>query len=172
MSFWNDEVIRDADNNTGGGFEPIPAANYTLILVDSEMKETKQGTGHYINVQFEVVAPAFAGRKLFAKYNIDNPSPEAVSIGLGQLKALCNACNKPNWYEELKTCPSLDKVKTHVDTLHATLNNIPFIARITIKNDPVYGAQNVITNTKACEGAAVPAPKQQSAVNKKSTPFD
>lgn len=65
------------------GFKPIDPGTYTVVVDNAEVKETKAGTGSYINVKFKI---ADSNRFLFHSFNIKNPNEKAVEIGLQQLK--------------------------------------------------------------------------------------
>ena len=69
------------------GFEPIPAGPYTVVLDEAEIKETKAGTGEYINCKFRITAGEYENRILFHGFNIKNPNEKAVMIGMQQLKS-------------------------------------------------------------------------------------
>lgn len=68
------------------GFAPLPEGKYNVIVDDCSVKDTKSGTGQYINVKFRVLGGDKDGRFLFHMFNIKNQNAEAVKIGLGQLK--------------------------------------------------------------------------------------
>ena len=71
-------------------FTPIPAGTYTVNIDDSEIKPTKSG-GQMAVFRLRVVEGQHAGRTIFARINISNPSQEAERIGQSQLSALCHA---------------------------------------------------------------------------------
>lgn len=71
-------------------FTPIPAGTYLCTITDSEVKITGKG-GTMAVFHLQVVDGELAGRKLFARINVSNPSPEAERIGQSQLSALCHA---------------------------------------------------------------------------------
>ena len=73
------------------GFEPIPDGTYPATIVASEMKLTQKGTGHYLELEFEVVEGPFKDRKVWTRLNLDNPSDQAVRIARGELSAICHA---------------------------------------------------------------------------------
>ena len=86
----------------GGSFDPnsvetisnheiLPAGDYPVMVESSEVKSNKKKTGHILAVQFEVVDGSKKGKKLFANFNLTNPSEVAVKIGLKELGALCKA---------------------------------------------------------------------------------
>ena len=72
-------------------FEPVPAGKYLAAIVESEMKPTKSGNGHFLELTFEVGEGPYKGRKLWARLNLDNPNPQAVQIARGELSAICRA---------------------------------------------------------------------------------
>lgn len=166
MSFWNDEVIKEAEEKTGG-FDALPEGNYRVLLTNAEVKETRAG-GHYLNAKFELHGNAnFDGRILFAKFNVDNANATAVSIGLGQLKEFATAANVPTWYEDLKTATDWASAEAKLNKAFDALGNIPVEVKVVIKKDEKYGDQNDIKRFKAVEGAtAAPAPSAKGGAKK------
>lgn len=77
-------------------FDVIPPGTYTAVAIDNEWLETRAGNGHYLKLCFEIVGPEFAGRKVWANLNLDNPNEKAVQIAMRDLAALKEACGKPN----------------------------------------------------------------------------
>lgn len=73
------------------GFDPIPAGKYVAVIVESEMKPTKSGNGHYLQLAFQVTEGGFKGRMLWARLNLDNPNSTAVEIARSELSAICRA---------------------------------------------------------------------------------
>lgn len=73
-------------------FEVLPAGWYTGRIVATEEKPTAAGTGSYLQLEIEVVAPQqFAGRKLWDRLNLKNPNPKAEEIAFQTLSAICHA---------------------------------------------------------------------------------
>lgn len=73
------------------GFDPIPAGEYVAMIVDSEIKPTKAGTGMYLQLVWEVCDGPASGRKIWDRINIQNPNQVAEEIGQKQLSAVCHA---------------------------------------------------------------------------------
>ncbi len=96
-----------------GDFEPLPAGKYMVIMTDSEMKETKSGTGHYLELTFQVVDGQYKGRLLWSRLNLDNPNPTAVKIAQGELSSICRAVGvmRPKDSVELHNLPLQVTVK-------------------------------------------------------------
>ena len=72
-------------------FEPIPAGKYPAVITESEMKPNKAGTGHYLQLVFEILDGTYKGRRLWARLNLDNPNALAVQIARAELSAVCRA---------------------------------------------------------------------------------
>jgi len=72
-------------------FSPLPAGKYVAVITASEMKGTKSGNGHYLELTFQVVEGRYKNRLLWARLNLDNPNEQAVRIARGELSAICRA---------------------------------------------------------------------------------
>ena len=72
-------------------FDPIPAGKYLAAITDSQMKPTKTGTGHYLELTLQILEGEFKGRQLWARLNLDNPNAQTVKIARGELSAICRA---------------------------------------------------------------------------------
>ena len=81
----------DLPEDTGGDFTPLPAGDYNVTIQDAEIKQTKSGTGQYINLKLHVDGPIHNGRLLFGVLNIKNDSSKAEQIGRGQLGSILRA---------------------------------------------------------------------------------
>jgi len=94
-------------------FEPIPAGKYEAVITESEMKPTKAGTGHYLQLTFQVIDGEFKNRFLWARLNLDNPNATAVQIARAELSAICRAVGvmAPNDSTELHNLPLVISVK-------------------------------------------------------------
>jgi hypothetical protein len=69
-------------------FAAIPPGKYPVIVEKAEVKQTKAGTGHYLEVQFSVLDGQCRNCKLWDRINVDNPNQQCVDIGLRSLSAL------------------------------------------------------------------------------------
>ena len=128
-------------------FEPIPAGKYLAVIAASEMKQTKNGDGHYLELQFQLVDGPYKNRILWSRLNLENPNPLAVQIARGQLSAICRSVGvmQPRDSVELHGLPLVItvKCKTRDDTGDIT-NEIRGYAR----KDALNGVpQQETTNT-------------------------
>jgi hypothetical protein len=108
--------LRGFDANTvepSADFEPIPAGKYVAVIIESELKPTKAGTGHYLQLTFQIVEGPYQHRLLWARLNLDNPNDTARKIARGELSALCRAVGvlAPNDSVELHNLPLVIHVK-------------------------------------------------------------
>lgn len=86
------DFSRRADELQAQDFTPIPDGVYNAEIKSADMKDTKDGTGQYINMSLTVLGPTHANRIVFSMINIVNKNPAAEEIGLRQLKELRIAC--------------------------------------------------------------------------------
>jgi Protein of unknown function (DUF669) len=94
LSFHSDEEI-DVDaveTSKGSTYELLPNGEYTLQLISYQVKRTLDGTGEKIDAVIEVVSGPLESRKIFETYNTRNKNSQAVTISIGNIKALCLSC--------------------------------------------------------------------------------
>lgn len=72
-------------------YKPLPAGWYTAMITDAELKPTKDGSGHYIKIRYDITGPTHQGRVVFGNINIRNASAKAEEIGRQQLGELMRA---------------------------------------------------------------------------------
>ena len=94
-------------------FEPIPAGKYVAVITETEMKPTKAGTGHYLQLTFQVIEGEYKNRLQWARLNLDNPNATAVQIAQAELSAICRAVGimAPNDSTELHNLPLVIHVR-------------------------------------------------------------
>ena len=94
-------------------FEAIPAGKYPAVITDSEFKETKAGTGTYLQFAFEIIDGEHKGRLLWSRLNLDNPNETAVKIAQQELSAICRAVGvlTPQDSAELHNLPLMVHVR-------------------------------------------------------------
>lgn len=108
LSFQADEVGLEEPRK----YDPIPEGLYKAVIIDSEMKPTKTGTGNYLQLKFEVMDSQYAGKWIFTRLNLDNPNQTAVDIAQRDLSSICRAVGKSaiGDSEELHMKPMMIKV--------------------------------------------------------------
>lgn len=138
--------IEERSNNYG----PLPAGEYEMMVVKSDTKPTKAGTGHYLECEMHVISGEHSGRRHWERFNLDNPNAQAVKIAQESLAKLCAAIG-------------VDEVNDSEQ-----LHDQPFIAEVGIdkKDDQrnvIWGYQPALGGTPAPAPAAKPAPSAAPA---------
>jgi hypothetical protein len=121
-------------------YEALPQGDYEVMIVDSNMEGNKAGTGQFLKLQLQVISGLRTNAVLFVRLNLINPNPKAVEIAQRDLSAICHA------------------VGVLQVTDSAQLHNRPFIAKVTVKDDPQYGLSNEVKGYKPMGQAQQPAP--------------
>lgn len=153
LSF-NAEVVEPTQS-----FEALPNGRYEAIITDSEIKDTKAGTGQYLQLTFDIVGPSHMGRKVWARLNISNPNKTAEEIAQRELSAICHCLGKPqiNDSEELHDIPLLIDLGQEINkTTGETVNRIKGYATAgdTIGQAKVQAAVKQVVANKAAPWAA------------------
>lgn len=122
-------------------FEPLPAGDYLMQVIESDIKPTKTSGGEQLVLTLEVMDGPYSNRRVWDRLNIRNQNADAQRIAQRSLADLCLAVG--------------------VTSLRQTedLHFKPFIGRLAIKIDKKgeYGPQNSV-RYKA-RGGAAPAAK-------------
>lgn len=130
------------------GFEAIPAGKYQAVIVDSDMKPNKAGTGEYLQLEFEIIEGEYKGRKLWTRLNLNNPNADAVRMARADLSAICHAVNVPQ---------PRDSVELH---------NLPLLVTVKCRKTPDGEIVNDIKGyaAKASAAVTVAAPPAASSI--------
>ena len=122
-------------------FDPLPAGEYDMIITKSEVKQTKAGTGQYLQLEMQVAAGEYSGRRHWERLNVSNPNKQAEEIAKAALASLCIAIGKPDIEDTIE------------------LHDIPFVASVEI--DRKEPDRNRIVGYSSAEAA--PAAKAAPA---------
>jgi hypothetical protein len=130
--------------------EPIPAGDYVAQIRDSEIKDTKAGTGQVLRLTWVIIDGPFVGRTVFDRINVQNQNPTAEKIGQQSLSSICHTLGVMRLQDSIQ------------------LHNIPCKISVKIKKDDQYGDSNEIKGYSAIGGqrpafAAPQQPMQQPA---------
>lgn len=92
LNGFNPASFEDDDN-----FGPVPAGTYVAVIKDSEMRTTKDGSGQYLKLTWEIMEGPQSRRLVWENLNLVNRNPKAVEIAQKTLAKVCKACgiNKP-----------------------------------------------------------------------------
>lgn len=139
MTFLTTEFNINTLPKSDRSFPPLPAGWYSATISQSELKDTKSGTGQYIKLRYDITGPTHQGRVVFGNLNIKNPSPKAEEIGRQQLGDIMRAIG-------------LAKV---IDT--DQLIGGELVIKLEVKQDDIYGAGNEVKGFKSASGSPAPA---------------
>lgn len=134
--------------------DPIPAGEYPMAIVESEMKPTKNRDGEYLQLVCEVIDGPMKGRKVWERLNLVNGNATAVSIAESTLSAICRAVGV-----------------VHVQDSNE-LHHRPFMGKVKfVPASGQYDAKNEMAGYKALSGApASPTPAQQASAPPSAQP--
>jgi hypothetical protein len=129
----------------GGSYEPLPAGWYTATMAGAELKATKNGTGQYIAIRYDITGPTHQGRVVFGNINIRNQSPKAEEIGRQQLGEIMRAIGF-----------------TRVGDTDQLIGNSLQI-KLSVERSEQYGDKNEVKGFKSIAGGAPPKMAMASA---------
>lgn len=133
-------------------FSVIPAGDYKVQIVDSDLRPTKDGNGQYLWLESEIIEGEYQSRKLWSRLNLVNSNQQAVEIAQRELSALCHATGKLH---------VADSQELHL---------VPVIAVVRVR--PArgdYDASNEIRSWKPA-GNSGPVPRPAVAVGQAAAP--
>ena len=84
-------IPEEADD---AGFKTLDAGWYEAEIIKSDLKNTKNKDGKYIELRFKIIGEEDSsedGRLVFANLNIVNKNKTAVRIAQSDLKKICEA---------------------------------------------------------------------------------
>lgn len=125
-------------------FEPLAPGEYTAMVSASDLKDTKAGTGQYIELVIDIIDGPSAGRKIWERLNIVNPNKQAEDISRIALNRLLVACGKPDAKDTESIHDVPFKLILDIDRKDPTRNKV-----ITYKPAQSLSAPRMVTNFAA-----------------------
>ena len=80
----------DADPSTGS-YDPIPAGDYNLEIVESDYAANAKGNGMVLKLTAQILDGEYAERKLFINLNLEHENEKAQDIAQREFAALRRA---------------------------------------------------------------------------------
>lgn len=124
----------------------IPKGDYQAIIVKSEKMETKDGTGHYLKLTWQILAGEHQNKKIFENVNLwlkedTDKRKTAVGIAKSHLSRICRAVN----------------ILTPKESYE--LHNKPVTISVGVREAKgEFPESNSITNVKPRQSSGVPTP--------------
>lgn len=112
---WNDNAAEAAKQNNSQ-FEVLPAGKYRAVIADVQDKETKAGTGAYLNVELQIHGGSYDGRKVWEIINYRNPNDKAVEIGFRTLMSIGRALALPEKFNPNDMLDKMVLIETTIDS--------------------------------------------------------
>ena len=81
----------DFENISDGAPEILPVGDYTMQIVQSDLRDTKAGDGQYLWLELEILGPKYMGRKYWERVNLFNKNETTVKIARKTLSNICAA---------------------------------------------------------------------------------
>lgn len=133
--------------------EPVPAGTYGVEIVESDVVETKSGSGRMVKLTFKIMEGPCEGRQIWDNINFRNDNETAQRIGQQALAELCAACGHRGPLEDTEV-----------------LHGVPLKIRVKIEPDKSgqYGPQNRVQRYMPYDAAS--APKRAPAAQQQSKP--
>jgi hypothetical protein len=94
---------------------PVPSGEYTMVILDSEIK-TSQSGGKYMSLTHQIVDGPYKDRRIWNNLNLWHEKDQARNMARSSLKQLCYACG-------------IRRVVSDTEELH----NIPFRALVDVQ---------------------------------------
>lgn len=142
MLFGKDYNVNDLPKSSDA---PVEAGTYNVDIIKAEIKDSAKG-GNYLNLQYKITGPKYAGRFLFDTITLNNNNQQAVDIGLQNLRDLMEGCGL--------------SVLNDTDQLQGKSLSV----KINVKdNNDGYGPRNNVLKRAKPTGMAAPASPMQSA---------
>lgn len=135
-------------------YDPIPAGTYTAVITESEIKDTSNNTGQQLALRWQIIEGEHEGRFVFDRITLKNQNPQAVEIGMRQLKSIALAVGHAGRLgdsAELHGQPCLIKVKVAPP-------------RTDTKTGKTYDTSNEIKGYDPLDGTAPVATQQAASV--------
>jgi hypothetical protein len=119
-------------------FTPLPEGWYNAVINKAEIRDTKDKTGQYVAVRYDVTGPTHQGRVVFGNINIKNKSTAAEEIGRQALGSIMRAIG-------------LSRVDDTDQLIGGALQ-----IKVSIRTQEGYEPTNDVRGYKAIEGASMP----------------
>lgn len=110
---------------------------------DADLKDTKDGRGQYISLQWEILGPSHEGRIVFDTINIENGGEnreKVIRIGMQTLGSIMRACGLPKVGNTDELLGVRCEIKVDLD-----------------KPQEGYEQRNRIKDYRSATGGAIPA---------------
>ena len=99
-----DPNTTEAAESFRGGQDTIPNGRYQAIATSAIRRHTKSGNGWFWEITFAIAEGQYEGSTVVHRFNMVNPSEEAVAIGRSHMKRYLDAIGNLNPQDESDMC--------------------------------------------------------------------
>lgn len=92
--------------DTSDSYDALPPGQYEAVIISHETKQTKAGTGQYLELAMQVISGPHENRRIWDRLNLDNPNEKAVEIAKKKFAQAVQACG----YTVINDESDLDKL--------------------------------------------------------------
>jgi len=94
----------EAAESFEGRQEPIPNGRYKAVATSAQRKHTKSGNGWFWEITFTIAEGEYEGKSVTHRFNMSNPSDDAVAIGRSQMKRYLDSIGNLEPQDESDLC--------------------------------------------------------------------
>jgi len=99
-----DPNTTEAAESFEGRQEPIPNGRYKAVATSAKKTHTKSGKGWFWELVFTIAEGEYEGKTVTHRFNMANPSDDAVVIGRSQMKRYLDAIGNLEPRDESELC--------------------------------------------------------------------
>jgi hypothetical protein len=136
-------------------YTPIPAGEYLVQIVASDIKPNKSSEGRHIEFQLEVMEGPHAGRKIWDRLHHENQNETARKIAQQKLAQMVNVTNE---WRTSRGNPVL-RTLTNTDELHFAA----MVAVVRVRQQEGYDPQNEVRAYKSAVKYTAAQPARPAA---------
>ena len=146
--------LTDVEELDTSSIGPMPAGDYEMVGQTWEAKKSKANNHRMININFEVVGPQYAGRKVWENFMLEG---NGLNVSKSKIR---------NWRKAMGLDPDVENF--NLEALE-TMMNVPFDASLRIEEGRDKGDgtkwddKNVIAKFNP-KGESTPAPQKLTPV--------
>jgi hypothetical protein len=150
LEFDNHDLVVD---DSPRDYSPVPDGWYDARIMGAELRTTKNNTGRYIAIRYDIIGGDYSGRVIFGNITINNKSAAAEGIGRKQLSQIAMAGGMSALPKDSDELVGMDlKIKA---TIRAATEQWP--ASNDVKDwKPMDGGSSMPTPPKKSNGATAP----------------
>ena len=88
------ETFDASQHQANTPFEILPPGDYSIEIINSELRDTKAGTGQYLWIDTQVTDGPCSGRHVYDRLNLYNANKQASDIAWKKLTTIVPALNQ------------------------------------------------------------------------------